>query len=125
MEYRGTTIAVLIIFSLLFVGAIVVVTSSEKDEEQATEKKPRRGLNESLPAGRPDVIDADADKRFIELPSGLKYRILRDKGEGDPEEVLVADGNGGAMTLIWDDSERMDSKAFFTLEEFGGRAFAP
>lgn len=61
----------------------------------------------------------------FESELGLKYRVLRNTGRDDPEEVLVADGTGEQMTLVWDDSGRESSKAFFTLEEFGADAFAP
>lgn len=83
MEYKGATIAAILIFGLLFSTAIVVFVMENPPEENgkaASSFKPVK-VSGQIPAATPDVRDKDADPKFITTPSGLKYRILR-KSDG-------------------------------------------
>lgn len=76
MEYRGATIVALLIFGLLFVGAIYMV-QSDPEVQKAREEASAPYVHGEIPDPQPDNIDEDADTEYTELPSGLKYKILR------------------------------------------------
>ena len=83
MEYKGATIAAMVIFGLLFVGALLMTQPDSNDEDGEGSGKSRSNSKVvgRVPDPQPDNIDEDADTEYTELPSGLKYKILR-KSDG-------------------------------------------
>lgn len=84
MEYKGATIAAILIFGLLFSAAIVVFfieNPLETDNGKPGSKFKPVKVSGNIPAPTPNVRDKDANPDFITTPSGLKYRILR-KSDG-------------------------------------------
>lgn len=87
MEYKGATIAAMVIFAMLFVGAIFMMKPDPENPEDPnlpTLKGPK--VVGKVPAPQPDNIDEDADTEYTELPSGLKYKILRKSDKRKPSQ---------------------------------------
>ncbi len=96
MEYKGATIAAILIFGMLFVVAVIMIQPDAEERAEMKEKADHAArpiVTGRVPDPQPDLIDADADKEFTELPSGLKYRILRKSDNPKPthhDAVAVA-----------------------------------
>lgn len=81
MEYKGATIVAILLFVLLFVGALFMLRKDTATETDAKNRDSFPKVGKAVPDPQPDKIDPDADTEYTELPSGLKYKILR-KGTG-------------------------------------------
>lgn len=118
MEYKGATIAAMIIFALLFVGAVVL--TYEPSEKTTTAAKtalpapPKKQIIPKIPDGRPNERDADANPGFIELPSGLRYRILRKSETPKP----TSDQNVAVHYRGWLDSGTEFDSSYTTNRPF-------
>ncbi|MEE2640416.1 MAG: FKBP-type peptidyl-prolyl cis-trans isomerase [Planctomycetota bacterium] len=113
MEYKGVTIVVIVLFGLMFVGALFMLKPDPQQEQQKA-KVPVK-LKGKIPAPRPEEVDEDAETEFTELPSGLKYRILRKSDKPKPtheDTVAVAYKGWTKGGQIFDSSYRRDPPHF-------------
>ena len=80
MEYKGATIVAMVIFGLLFVGAIFMMQPDPEaagEGDDAEDHKHRPKVVGKVPEPQPDKIDPDADTEYRDHPSGIRYKILR------------------------------------------------
>lgn len=93
MEYKGATIAAIVLFALLFVGAVFIVLAKNDGEQDGKPDRNGPTVKGKVPDPQPEAIDEDAETEYTELPSGLKYRILRKSDKRKPthrDAVAVA-----------------------------------
>lgn len=95
MEYKGATIGAIILFGLMFVGAIFMLQPDPEGDGHGHDHEhsntPRPKVVGSVPDPQPDKIDADADTEYTILSSGLGYKILRksDKPKAKPSDAVA------------------------------------
>ncbi|MEC9092088.1 MAG: FKBP-type peptidyl-prolyl cis-trans isomerase [Planctomycetota bacterium] len=93
MEYKGATVGAIVLFGLLFIGAVFMTQPDPESRETVKKGKPSPVISGRIPKPQPEKIDEDAETEFTERPSGLKYRILRKSDKAKPthqDSVAVA-----------------------------------
>lgn len=114
MEYQGATIGAIVFFALLAVGAYFMM-----QPDPPAETAERKTLSiDKVPESQPDKIDEDASDEFIELPSGIQYRMLRKSNQIKPtlrDSVAVAYEGRLESGQIFDSSYRESTPPYYEL----------